>query len=188
MTKQERKEKRAAQKEEQKKEFEAVQKQAKTPEGRYKNARGWLIAVSLFTLANIVFLLLEAEYGFYFSAFLAEAAIMLLDFTTGILVSVVIIGLFLLCWALSKKNHTWLTVGLVLYVIDTIVLLGIMGLTFAEGEFEFLLLVELLFHGMVLYFLSNGVRGAKQLKNMPEETAGKIASDISRDTDQASYF
>lgn len=137
----------------------------KSPEATFAVARSNLLLVIGFTLVNVILRLVSADMYFLFSAstplaFLDVAAVIgdgalpvcaVLAFLT--------IGLYVLCWALSKKRPGWIVVALVLFVVDTLVLLGLYEL---EG-----MIFDLLIHVWVLYYLITGTVAMVKMKRQP---------------------
>lgn len=78
------------------------------------------------------------------------------------IVAAVICVLYLLCWLFSKKGRVaWLIVALVLFALDTILmLLGGVGLDS---------IIDVIFHGWVIISLSMGVSAHFKLKKLPPE-------------------
>ena len=76
-------------------------------------------------------------------------------------VSALILGLYLVCWLLSRKTPQWLTVGLVLFVVDTVCLALLCRFIF--GGFTDSIL-DLLMHGWVIYELAVGIRAVRRLQ------------------------
>ena len=83
-------------------------------EAQYVRARGNLLAMLLLTLANVVLMIAEAQVSFLFSAILPQVAVTYgwyLDAWLGgstytwiaYAISVITIGIFALCYFLSKK-------------------------------------------------------------------------------------
>ena len=95
------------------------------------------------------------EFGAYFSfpdSFLIAM----------IIVAVVILALYLLCWFMSKKHYAWLIVASALFVFD------ILGMFWFFG-FDSSMILDIVFHAWVMYYLIVGVKVAKKLESMPEE-------------------
>ncbi len=149
-----------------------------------------LLLMIVVTAVNIVLLFISGSYFFfsahvpyllsYFGAILSSpelCAELNLDYPdlgnlpliVTLVVAAILLGLYLLCWAMSrvkkmgvsvacsKKARSMLIVALILYGIDTLVLLpdaisGVMG-----GELSMILC--LLFHIWVVYYLIQGIRG-----------------------------
>jgi len=141
------------------------------PAKRYKSARGNLLAMVVLTAVNIGLSVAGSGRTFLFRAFLPELAI---DFFSdiapwaGFAIAALLLGLYVLCWALSKKEPAWMTAALVLFAIDTAVVLVLFAVICLAGEFEFGMVLEIAFQAWVLYYLLASVLAAKELKNMPE--------------------
>ena len=82
-------------------------------------------------------------------------------FTVVLVVCVIIIAVFSLCWLLSKKKIGWMIAALVLFVLDTFYLLS-MGLMVE-------MLIDIIFHAWVLYSLISGIVAFFKMKALPEE-------------------
>lgn len=74
--------------------------------------------------------------------------------------SALVLGLYLLCWLMSKKQHNWLMAGLVLFVLDTICLVLLCRLVFGDYLGS---VMDFLMHGWVLYELAVAIRAARRL-------------------------
>ena len=151
-------------------------------------ARMNLLAVVAFTLVNILALATNAGSYFLFSAsvpyIITMMAMMLcgllppeayegmegmffLDkslFYVAIVISLLIVALYVVCFFLSKKKSVWLTVALVLFAIDTLVMFLFYGISFD-------MLFDIAFHGWVMWILYSGVKAEKDLKKMPKPDA-----------------
>jgi hypothetical protein len=140
-------------------------------ESKYKAARGNLLLMLVFTLLNIVLLFTGSDVMLLFSAtipyyavifgILSENAVFLM-FT--VVVAAIALIFYLLCWIFSKKRYGWMVAALVLFLMDTLAMVGMFLL--AEEPSGFL---DLVFHAWVLYYLFIGVTNGRKLKEMPEE-------------------
>jgi hypothetical protein len=146
-------------------------------ENQFHSGRMNLLMMISFTVTNIVLLLAESGLYFLFSAtipyFLAAlGAEMDMQLggstyvTTAVVVCAVILGVYLLLWFLSKKRPGMLYVAFGLFALDTVALLAMALL--AGGLVEEI--VNIIFHGWVLFSLFQGARCGGKLKNMPEAT------------------
>ena len=138
--------------------------------------RSTLLVVLCLTAANLLLLISNVNFYLLFSASvpyyltsmargfdLAEFGTVNNTYTWMALgVSTLILGLFLACWLLSRKAPQWLTVGLVLFAVDTICLALLCRFIF--GGFTDSLL-DLVMHGWVIYELSVAIRAARRLQN-----------------------
>lgn len=77
-------------------------------------------------------------------------------------ISAVVLGLYLLCWFLSRKTHGWLTVGTVLFVVDTVCLALLCRFVFGGFTDS---IMDFLMHGWVIYELFVGIRAARRLQS-----------------------
>ena len=146
--------------------------------GRYS-----LLLVLIFTLVNLVMVLLDTDRYFLFSAsvpyymtFYGKA--MDNGFTTGawdvngtytmtaLVVSAVILALYFLCWFLSRKKPGWMAGALALFTLDTVALLLISYVLYGNILIN---LVDLLIHIWVLWELFQAVKSHKKLQTLPPE-------------------
>lgn len=148
---------------------EYLEKQIAT--GRYS-----LLLVLIFTVVNLILLLIDADKYFLFSAaipYYTTAFCMGMDqaLSGGIgtytiialVVSVAILGIYLLSWLLSKKQTAWLTVALIVFCIDTVCMLIFNYL------FEISGVIDIVFHIWVIFELARTVHSAGKLKRLALE-------------------
>jgi len=143
-------------------------------EKKYKSARANLLAAVLFSFINVMIIIFDTGYYFMFSVFMSTmfANSAMEDGALSIPWAVAAVACllpFLLCWILSNKKHGWMTAALVLFSLDSLVFFLMIGIVIANGESVVSLLIDLLFHGWVLFYLIQGVRAAAALKKLPEE-------------------
>ena len=169
-------------------------------ENKYASACGNIMLVVAFTVINIVLLLIKADSYFLFSAYVPYAIASLGALLCGmapaeaytgdmamteflpisffavcLVVAVVIIALYLICWLLARKQKTsWITVALVLFGIDTLLMLVLAG-------FDTTMIMDYVFHAWVVISLIGGISAAKKLKNLPEEPKA-VETEISPET------
>lgn len=142
--------------------------------GRYS-----LLLILIFTVVNLVLLLLDANRYFLFSAsvpyYLTVFGIgmdnTLADgigtFTvTSLVISALILGVYLLCWVLSRKKTGWLGAALVLFCIDTV---GLLLFTFSLMDSPLSNLTDILLHCWAIYQLYHAVRCAGKLKKLENQ-------------------
>lgn len=145
------------------------------------NGRYSLLLIVILTVVNLVLTILDTGRYFLFSASVPYELVslgMAFDngFTdgawnvrgtltyTGLVIALVIVAVYLLCWLLSKKRAGWLTAALVLFIIDTVALVVI---AFALYDSPASQLVDLLLHVWAIVELVQAVRGSKKLKALP---------------------
>ena len=141
---------------------------------RIQSGRMNLLLMLALTAANIVLMLIEADFNFPFSAFVPQAAILFaqefLFYSLTVeaflcyIIAAVIVALFLLSWVLSKNRLGWLWLGLILFLTDTGVLLY-----FSISDFDASGIIDLLFHAWVLFYLIRGAISVQKYKDLPAE-------------------
>ena len=78
-------------------------------------------------------------------------------------VSIVILMVYLICWLFSKDMKVgWLIVALVFFCIDTVLMLFIAGINME-------MIVDILFHGWMIFDLVSAVIAVNKLKKLPAE-------------------
>lgn len=141
-------------------------------QNQIKTARNNLLVVVLFTVLNMVLLLIGSNRYFLFSATIPYYLIFFgytFDYftlgaytLTGLVMALVpLIGLGL-CWFMCKKDNRWMTAAAVLFGIDTVAMAALM-LWAGDLSGSFL---DIVFHGWVLVTLIAGIKAANRLKVM----------------------
>lgn len=139
-------------------------------QNQIKTARNNLLVVVLFTVLNMVLLLIGSNRYFLFSATIPYYLIFFgytFDYftlgtytLTGMVMALVpLIGLGL-CWFMCKKDNRWMTAAAVLFGIDTAAMAAMM-LWAGDLSGSFL---DIVFHGWVLVTLIAGIKAANRLK------------------------
>ncbi len=139
---------------------------------QYSTARGNLLLMLILTVVNVVLFVVGTDTMLLFSATVPYYSIIfgLVDQTgilllPGIVIAVLSLGAYFLCWLLSKKNHGWMILALALFIIDTVCLVALY--IWAE---DFSGILDFAIHVWVLFYLIVGVRTGAQLKRMEENT------------------
>lgn len=134
----------------------------------YNKARGNLLLVIILTAVNIVLFFLGSESMMLFSASVPFYGVVFgyyMGLTVpAVILAVIILALYLVCWLQSKKKSGWMTVALVLFILDTLVMAGMYLLIEDASGF-----LDVLIHAWVLYYLILAISTGKKLKNLPEE-------------------
>lgn len=169
-------------------------------QGKYNSARHNLIIAVAFTLINIVLLFVDGNSYFLFSLFTPYLLVFLGMDLTGRLpqlyteaeyamikflpdtvfyvtlaIAAVIIALFVLFWALSKKNKVgWIIAALVMVCLDTALMLYMQ-------EIENIIM-DIVFHIWVIISLAGGISAYNKLKALPPEeeildTTGEVVAE-----------
>ena len=145
-------------------------------EGQVRYARNVVLVILLMTLINLVFLLLEYDRYFLFSASVpyygvALAQIFEMDMTLPLALAVVILAGYLVRWLLAKKKPGAITAALVLFGLDTLALLGI---SFGLMESPLVNLLDFVFHVIAIIALVQGVTAGAKLKKLPPKQEGEV--------------
>lgn len=140
-------------------------------ERQFKMARSNLLLMVIFTVVNVVLLFLGSDSMLLFSASIPYLAVAISVawgsfelFVAGLVVALILVVVYFLCWLLSKKHPGWLIAALVLFVLDSLALIGFYILAEEAAG-----MVDVLFHAWVLYYLIIGISSAAKLKKMPAE-------------------
>ena len=145
--------------------------------------RHTLLMVIIFTAVNLAMLVSDAGRYFLFSAsvpYYLTAFCIGMDYglgvdgigrftTVALVISAVIIAVYLLCWLLGKKKSGWYVVALVMFTLDTLVLLAMTLLLdiFTES------IMDLVFHAMVIFSLFQLIAAEKKMKKNAVQEAPK---------------
>ena len=175
-------------------------------ESQYKAARMNLLFVIGFTLFNIVMIFFESSSYFIFSAILPYHLVLEGAFWCGffpleyyeglgiyefldisffielLIVALLIVAVYVVFWMLSKKRVGFLIAATVLMGIDTLALIYLYGIS---GS-----VIDLAFHGIVIFLLVRGILAFYKLKNLPNEPLVNepIENTAEENTDAGSDF
>ncbi|MBP3391602.1 MAG: hypothetical protein J6L76_02300 [Clostridia bacterium] len=163
-------------------------------EGKYRNSRNNILLVVIFTAVNILLLVAESNTYFLFSAFIPY---ILVDFgrlvcgmypaefyepgveplSKGVfamllIIAIVILAVYLLCWIFSKKNKVgWLITALALFAVDTLCM-------FLLGGIQVEQILDIVFHVWVVVSLAIGIHAHFKLKKIPEQVIEVEAVEV----------
>ena len=143
-------------------------------EMKYKRSRYYLLLVAIVSIVNLFSLAFSQSY-FLFSARLpalfVELALPMSEneivepsaFIVPIIIGIILTVPYLLCFFLSKKRPGWMIPALVFFSIDClfIIFLALFDVT--------AVIVDILFHALVMFYLITGVINGFKLKSMPED-------------------
>ena len=137
------------------------------PVRRYSRARSSLLLMMIMTVINTALAAAGSLTYFVFSDYLAyycalfgrafyEESGMTLYVVVGCAFAVLILLPYLLCWIFSKKRRGWLIAALVLFSIDTVLVIWD-----AIGFMEISYLLDIAFHIWLIVELILGIRAGK---------------------------
>ena len=155
-------------------------------ENRYKTGRYNLLLVIIITLFNLIFAFLGAEKYYVFSAAIPYYLVINALFVCGkmpdswydhpkeeyifedastlivaTVIAALILAVFFILYLMSKKHVGFLIAALVLFAIDTIAMFVLMGI---DG-----MILDILLHGLVIYYLISAILAVYKLRNMPPD-------------------
>ena len=144
---------------------------------QYASGRSTLLSLVIFSAINMVLLLLISETYFLFSAtvpyYLTAFCTSLDDlmggafFTVGaVVISLIILGVYLLCWGLSKKHPGWLVAAFIFLIMDSLALV-VVSLLIPDLLLSSIL--DLVFHILILVSVGMAVSANGKLKTLPPE-------------------
>ena len=166
-------------------------------QNKLKSAQYTLLIAVLFTVLNVVLLLIGTNRYFLYSAtipyYLTFFGYMFDHFTlgtyalTGLVLAAVPVAALALCWFMSKKDSRWLKGALAIFVLDTAAMVGLMLWT---GQLSSSLL-DIVFHVWMLISLTQGIKAAGRLKileaeaaNVPQQTEEVICEETPEENDE----
>lgn len=143
-------------------------------EMKYKRSRANLLLVIIASVVNLFTLALNGSY-FLFSASIPaipvelampmteEEVVVFSDFIVPIIIGIILTVPYLLCWIFSKKRVGWMIPALVFFSFDCLYLLLLATIDPTA------VIIDILFHAWVMFYLITGVKHGFKLKSMPED-------------------
>ena len=143
-------------------------------EMKYKRSRANLLLVIIASVVNLFTLALNGSY-FLFSASIPaipvelampmteEEVVVFSDFIVPIIIGIIMTVPYLLCWIFSKKRVGWMIPALVFFSFDCLYLLLLATIDPTA------VIIDILFHAWVMFYLITGVKHGFKLKSMPED-------------------
>lgn len=139
-------------------------KASASPFGKYNNSRLSILLLFIFSVINIFTISTLGTY-FLFSAYLPQVLISLAYLDPSLTPVMVILSIlyilpYLLCYIFSKKKDGWMVAALVLFSVDSLFFLIDLFAYLAAGDLSFI--IDLIFRIYVLASLIIGVVNRKQ--------------------------
>ena len=140
-----------------------------------KRGRSNLLAMLVFTAINTVLYITKASMYFPFSAFFPQVAMAVgyefyayngnvMILIVGIIATLISMGIYLLCYGMSKLDMRWLIGAMVIFSIDTIAMVYFL-LPISDTS----IVVDFAFHGWVLFYLIKATIAISKFKKLPIE-------------------
>ncbi len=144
---------------------------------KVNTARHTLLLVIICTVVNLAMILADTGTYFLFAASIPyeltffgavityqETGAILGPMTyTALVISAIILAFYGLCWYMAKKKPLWYTIAFVLFALDTVLMI-VLNLGYIT---EYIL--DIVFHGLVLFELYQAISANKKLAAMPPE-------------------
>ncbi len=152
----------------------------------YDNARSNLLIAIIFTIINVAFIFMETDTMFLFSSTIPYYFALLGWYWESIIelgIGIVIIVLLLGLWLISKKYVVGLVLATIYFVIDTIFMLWVY-----DFQFDASILIDILFHVWIIFYLVGGLIYHKNNKNKTEEPEFVVEVDEHIDYETSSSY
>lgn len=151
------------------------------PVRRYRGARNSLLLMMIMTVINTVLAAVGSYTYFVFSDYLSYYLALFgrvyfeelgepLYLIIGCVAAAIVLLPYLLCWIFSKKRRGWLIAALVLFIIDTLLLVSD-----AIAYMDVSYILDIAFHIWLIVELIIGIRAGKAA--IAEMTAPPVAED-----------
>lgn len=140
---------------------------------KYKISRSNLLLVAAFSFINVILTSVQSNFYLLFSStlpiFVSQVGInfgLLAEgeeslgtpfFAICVVIAIILIVPYLLCYFLSKKHFAWMIAALVLFSIDSVFLLFLFDINY---------ILDAIFHVWVMYYLIVGVRSGSKLRKL----------------------
>jgi hypothetical protein len=144
-------------------------------QSRMRAGAGWLMAVAIFSVVNSALMMFDAKLHFIVGLGVTQIA----DGAgtsggaaggaTGLVISLIAAGAFLLFWKFAREGQPWaFLIGMILYGLDGLIFLGLRQW------------LDLAFHAFAIFNLYKGLQALKALDELNRRPAGLAAQPIVR--------
>lgn len=150
----------------------------------YDHSRSNLLIAILFTILNIALIFLETDTMFLFSAtipYYFALAGWYFESIIELVIGIVMIAVLLVFWIISKKHRIGLILSFIYFIIDTIFMLWLY-----DFQFDASMIIDLLFHVWIMFYLVSGIMYKGNQKEHVEEIIIEVNDDI--DSTQSSNY
>ena len=166
---------------------------------KYANARFSILVVIAFTIINIVMRVSQStaywlfsanipfflvDIGMYFGGIYQNPTAGMVEqgfglfgapfFYAMLTVAILLVCGYFVCWLLSNGgNYVWMFGALVAFAVDTLFLIAMAVLEFAQGTMTALsadLVIDFLLHAYVVYALVDGILARRRYLTLPDTT------------------
>jgi hypothetical protein len=153
----------------------------------FNKARGSLIAIVFFSGINMGISLLDSSIRVLFSAttpelfygfgrLFAEETGNLLFLIVGLVLAMVVIGFYFLCWILSERKRVFMLIALIAFGTDALVFVALVVLSLLSDGFEVSSMIEIAIYGWILFSLISGTIAWSKLRGISAEEYENLLS------------
>ncbi|MCL2507608.1 MAG: hypothetical protein FWF05_00385 [Oscillospiraceae bacterium] len=140
---------------------------------KFQKARSNLLLVVAFSAVNLLLAAFNSNIYLLFSATAplfvfeigqgaAEESQSSAFLVTGLIIAFFVIALYFICWIFAKRLRAFILAALIFFSIDTLIFIFI---AFAAG-FEISYLLDIVFHGWILFYLIKGTAAWAKLRGV----------------------
>ena len=144
---------------------------------RFKRARGNLLLVVILTAANLLLIQFDVGWGFFFTAFVPEMIMIILQESfavMGLFVALLFTSVYLLCYVVSKHKRGAIVFAMVLFVIDALVMFALLVASGAIAASLF----NIAFHAWILFYLITGSVAWAKLKDVDPDEVRAVQQEV----------
>lgn len=153
---------------------------------RFNKSRNNLLLITVFTVVNLFLTAFNSDIYLLFSATAPQLVFEIgrgfaekfqsnTFMITGLVAAFVLVLFYFVCWLLAKRRRGFILIALIFFITDTLIFVF---LTLATG-FEASYLLDIFFHGWILYYLINGVLAWKALRGVSFDDFHAALQDVS---------
>ena len=129
---------------------------------KFKRARSNLLAAIIFTVVNTLLMFLNANISFLFSIFTPQLLFGIREDAMGLLLALIALAPFFVCWLLSQRRRAFMPVALILFSLDSLLFVYLA----VSAGFEVSYLLDVAFHVWILFYLISGTVAWARLRGV----------------------
>jgi|GEM_PF-3080229 len=164
---------------------------------KFSKARNNLFAIVLFSAINMAISLFDSSIRFLFSAttpelflgfgrLFSEETGNLLFLIVGLVLALVVIGFYLVCWILSERKRAFMLVALIAFCTDTLLFIVLVILNASFDGFDVSSMIETAIYGWILFSLVSGTMAWSKLRGISaEEYVNLLHPEVQTVTDSS---
>ena len=139
----------------------------------FRRARANLLLVIALTTVNLILAAFQSEFYILFSATIPTIIYgysLLEGFAAiGLAIALVMVGVYLLCYLMSKKRRIFMLIALIFFAVDTLLFAYILYAAVTFEGFEIGYMIEVAFCGWIMFYLITGTIAWAKLRKVSDE-------------------